>query len=146
MASLPISSMDSRKAYLRSLETAKACLWLLSSRSSCRARTLGREQAVAMQESGRGLKRRCFAAAEDVVENEAQETVVGPTSPVQGGGFVPGDRSSTQRAGRCWPKMRRVTISSHVSFKSPSGGGASPWNCAVCGRSESGSSSSPSGS
>ena len=47
------------------------------------ARTFGREQAVAVQESGRGLKRRCFASAEDVVENEAQETIVGPLAPFE---------------------------------------------------------------
>ena len=33
---MPISSIDSRSAYFRSSETAKACLWLLSSRLSSR--------------------------------------------------------------------------------------------------------------
>ena len=37
MASLAISSMHSRNAYLRSVETSKACLWELSSRLSSRA-------------------------------------------------------------------------------------------------------------
>ena len=78
MASLPISSIDSRRAYFRSSETAKACLWLFSSRLSSRLGPSAGSRQSRCSRAAAALQGGVVAAAENLVQVEAQQPVVRP--------------------------------------------------------------------
>ena len=79
MASLPISSMHSRRAYFRSVETSKACLCELSSRlSSSAVPPDGRQHRFGAGQCGEGAELLLVARPEELGQVEAQHGLAAP--------------------------------------------------------------------
>ena len=125
-----MSSMHSRSACLRSVEDGEGVLVAVVVQGVVQAHAFGGEEAVAVEEGGSRLQGGRLTPAQDVVENESQQAVVGPLAPFEQQDLAGSEEHHpTCRMLRAEDAARDDVIPKSAS-SSHSGGGASPWYCA----------------